>query len=265
MSSAGGSGTTGFRARLGQGEEALLGIFITIPRIEMVEIAGAAGFDFVLLDCEHGPQTIESLPALVAAANAAGVAAIVRPPDTRTQGIGAALDVGADAVMVPRVSGLEEARGVVAATRFPPSGTRGLHPAVRAAAYGLEEDFMNKEDARRGAIVMIEDLGAVAEIEEIASLPELDGLFIGPSDLSVDAGAPGQLDHPIVAAAIEKVLAAARENGVATGAFAGTPEAAAMWKRRGARLIALSSDLLTLSQGLRQDLKATRALFAADD
>ena len=112
---------------------------MTIPRIEIVEAIGADEFDFVILDCEHGPFGIDAVPALLAAARGCGMVAIVRTADERPQGVGAALDAGADGNLVPRITGVAAAERAVRATRLPPVGGRGVNPCVRAASYGARQ------------------------------------------------------------------------------------------------------------------------------
>lgn len=253
--------SAGLRATLEGGDCSLIGTFVTIPRVELVEALGAAGYDFVILDCEHGPFGIEALTPLIAAARGSGLVAIVRTPDTSPHIIGAALDVGADGVLSPRIPDLATADAVVRATRLPPTGDRGVNPFIRAASYGLDPEYLRTENSRRAAMIMIEDHGAVAQIEQIVALEELDCIFIGPFDLSAGAGAPGELDHPKVLSAVERTLQAARERRLATGAFAATPEAAAKWMEQGVNLIALSTDSAMASNGFRDSLQRARSLF----
>jgi 2-keto-3-deoxy-L-rhamnonate aldolase RhmA len=240
---------SGLRARLAENAQPLLATFVVIPRIEIVEALAAGGFDLVILDCEHGPYAIESVPPLVAAATAAGITAVVRVPDTREHAIGAALDAGADGVLVPRVTTPAAARAAVAAARFAPQGDRGANPYVRAGRYGTVADYFAVENARRAALLMIESLQAVDAIDEIAAIPSLDAVFLGPFDLSAAHGVPGQLDHPKVTAAITRVVDAARRHGVATAAFANSPDAAQRLRALGIEHIALGVDSKLVAEG----------------
>jgi 2-keto-3-deoxy-L-rhamnonate aldolase RhmA len=189
------------------------------------------------------------LPPLIAAATAAKIAAVVRVPDAREQAIGAALDAGADGVLVPRVNTAAAARASVAAARFAPDGERGANPYVRAGRYGTVADYFAVENAGRAALLMIESLQAVDEIDDIASIPGLDAVFLGPFDLSAGHGVPGQLDHPAVTAAISRVVEAARRHGVATAAFANSPDAGRRLRALGVDSIVLGVDSKLVAEG----------------
>jgi 4-hydroxy-2-oxoheptanedioate aldolase len=240
---------TGLRARLAEPERPLLATFVVIPRIEIVEALAASGFDLVILDCEHGPYAIESLPPLIAAAAAAGIYAVVRVPDAREQAIGAALDAGADGVLIPRLNSAAAARAAVAAARFAPQGDRGANPYVRAGRYGKVSEYFAVENARRATLLMIESLQALDEIDEITAIPGLDAVFLGPFDLSAGHGVPGQLDHHKVTADISRVVDAAGRHGVATAAFANSPDAGQRLRALGVGNIALGVDSKLAAEG----------------
>lgn len=242
---------TGFRARLHAREGPLLATFVTIPRIEIVEALAASGFHFVILDCEHGPYGIESLQPLVAAAAASGISAIVRVPDARPHPIGAVLDAGADGVLVPRVETAAAALAAVRAARFAPNGDRGANPYVRAGRYGTVADYFAVENSCRACLLMVESPQAIDEIDEIVRLPELDGVLLGPFDLSAGYGVPGKLDHPSVTDAISRVVSAANRHGVATAAFANSPSAALRLLAMGVEHIALQVDSKLIVEGFQ--------------
>lgn len=241
--------TTELRARLRAGGAPMLGTFVIVPRIEIVEALAGAGYDFVVLDCEHGPMSTPDLPPLIAAAQGAGLTTIVRVPDDRPNPIGAALDCGADGVLVPRIDGVAAAVAAVAAACFPPVGGRGANPYVRAGRYGADPDFFAAENERRSCFLMVESRAAVDQIDEIAAIEGLDGLFIGPFDLSASYEVPGQVDHPLVEGAIERVLHAANREALVTAAF--VPSAAVARERReqGIQLVALSVDTRLIADG----------------
>jgi 4-hydroxy-2-oxoheptanedioate aldolase len=171
---------------------------VILPRIEVVELAALAGFDAVILDQEHGPIGVEALPELVAAAQGAGLACVVRVPECRAKAIEAALDVGADAVLVPHVASADAARDAVAAARFAPDGRRGANPWVRAARYGALADFASEANDRCACLALVEETDGVAAIEDILAVPGLDAVFVGPVDLSHSLGYAGQPEHPAV-------------------------------------------------------------------
>ncbi len=209
-----GSAGPSFAARLRAGER-LLGPLLRMPNEVLVELTGLVGMDFVVVDTEHGPGDQIPLTAHLVAARAAGLAALVR--------VGAVgellrvLDLGADGVIYPHVGSVAQARAVVAATRYPPAGERGFATYSRSGRYGLAsaDAHLEHSAANTAVILMIEDAEGVAAAAEIAALDGVDGLFVGPADLSVSLGHPGQPGHPEVVAAIATVHAAARRAGKA--------------------------------------------------
>ena len=185
--------------------EPVFGVSVMIPSPQIVEMIGAAGFDWVLLDCEHGTLTLESVELMAMAAEAAGITAIARPA-TRSPGhILQVLDRGVMGVQVPHVNTAAEAREVIAAVKFHPLGKRGLAAGTRAAAYdshgGLADYVKAANDATLIAI-QLEDRPAIDNIDELLKVENIDVFFIGPSDLSQAMGHPGNPKAPEVAEAI---------------------------------------------------------------
>ena len=248
----------GLRERIERAGRPLLATFVIVPRLEVVEALAEAGFDAVVLDAEHGPFSVGELPPLVAAAQGAGLTTIVRVADERPQPIGAALDAGADGVLVPRIEGASNATTAVAAARFPPAGRRGANPFVRGGHYGADPGFLADDDARRACLVMVESRRAVEEIEAIAALPGLDGLFAGPFDLSAAYGVPGQVDHHEVEAAVERVVWAAARHGKVSAVFAPTPALARRRLAQGFDLVALSLDARLMAEAFAAAAAAVR-------
>ena len=248
---------TNLRRRLaGEGSVAT---FVIVPRVEIVELAALAGFDAVILDQEHGPIGVETLPPLVAAARGAGLACLVRVPEGRAKQIEAAFDVGADGVLVPHVSSSAAAADAVAHARFAPEGRRGANPYVRAAAYSANERFFSDANARAACLALVEGKQGVRAIGEILAVPGLDAVFIGPIDLSAALGTPGQPEHSTVIETVRGLVERGRERGVATAVFAPTPEAARRWLSLGVRLVALSVDTGLILGGFRAALAQLRA------
>jgi 2-keto-3-deoxy-L-rhamnonate aldolase RhmA len=229
----------------------LVGVFVIVPRIEVVEIAALAGYDLVVIDQEHGVATVTELPALILAAHGAGVFAVVRVPDERPHPIGAALDLGADGVLVPNVTSAATARSVVASARFPPDGTRGANPYVRAGAYATQANFFRTADRGAACIAMIERPDGVAAAEDIIAVPGLDAAFFGPVDLSMALGLAGDTEHPRVAESIRAGIAVGRRSGTAMGVFAANPASARSWIKEGARLAVLSVDTALMFRGFK--------------
>ncbi len=242
---------SGLRGALADPARRMLGTFVSIPRVEVVELVGAAGFDLIVLDAEHGPFGIESLTELVAAAQGAGMYAVVRVPESRPQAIGAVLDIGADGILVPHVVSGEGTSAIVAAARFAPAGTRSLHNGVRAARYGADADYFTAANLRTAVIVMCEDAEAVAAIEDLAAAPGADAIFVGPLDLSASLGYVGEPGHPDVVATIRRVLGVADAAGKAGSLMAADPADARRWLDGGARMVLVSVDTAMFLGALR--------------
>lgn len=238
---------------------ARFGIFIELPTPEPVEMAGWAGWDHCVIDCEHGPIDNAMLPQMLRAAR---IPAYVRVPNSSPEAIQGALDNGADGVIVPRLQSAAEAARVVEAARFFPSGKRGVNHMVRAARYSLEPvaEYLANAARRTRVIVQIETAGALDCVEDIAATAGLDELFIGPYDLSQALGIPGQvLDDKLLDAA-RRILKAAQANGLAVSAFVNSDEAARVWLSLGVDILHYSADTFLLAQAMRQTRERLRAL-----
>ena len=193
-----------FKQRLHK-RDPLLGFFISLPSPALVEMIAYAGFDFVIIDNEHGPMSVETIEHMVRAAEAAGIAALVRLPNPSY--ITQILDLGAAGIVVPHISTVEEAKAIVESAYFPPLGHRGVTTLSRAARHGFvpsAQYLANRADDTT-VIVIIEDVAAIPHVADIAALEGIDGLFVGPSDLSSSLNLPGQPGHPDVVAAITAI------------------------------------------------------------
>src|SRR6185503_9387208 len=170
------------------------------------EVIAGAGFDWILVDTEHAPNELPMVFSQLQALVAGSAAAVVRPAWNDTVLIKRLLDIGAQNLLVPYVQTPEEARAAVAATRYPPAGVRGVAVAPRANRYGRVKDYLEKADREICLLVQIETRLGLENIEAIAAVQGIDGLFIGPSDLSADLGHLGNPGHPAVREAIENAL-----------------------------------------------------------
>jgi 2-keto-3-deoxy-L-rhamnonate aldolase RhmA len=219
------------RARLRAGERGVGTMVAELRQPAVMQLLANAGFDFVIVDGEHGPFGPETVADLVRAAVACGVTPIVRVPGCDYTPIAQALDAGAQGVMVPRIMGVEDAAEAVAIATYPPEGRRGSamgrgHTLWRGAEVSAAMAAMN---ASRIVMIQIETLGALEASEQIAALPGVDVLFVGPNDLSIALGVPGQLGHPLVVEAIERVAAACRAAGVWSAVQMNTVDSAVRW------------------------------------
>ena len=211
------------KSKLAAGEPAF-GLSVMIPSPQVVESAAGLGFDWVLIDCEHGTIGVESMELMIMAAEAAGVTPIVRPRANGAADILQAMDRGAHGVQVPHVDDAERARAAVRAVKFHPLGERSLAAGTRASGYGLRgsmDDFIEEANRETLICVQIEDASALAHVDEILRVEGVDVFFLGPSDLSQSMGYPGNPKAPPVAKAIDETLARI----VAAGKTPGMPAA----------------------------------------
>lgn len=236
--------------------KAIVGCFIPYPCPELAEICGHLGFDFVLLDAEHGRLTEESVYHMVVAAEVAGTVPLVRVPFNHRQVILRYLDGGAAGVMIPQVQTPEEAAAAVEACRYYPAGRRGI-ASVRALDFGLRRplpEAIQQANETVLTIVQIESLAAVERLEEYLAIPGIDILFIGPNDLAQSMGYPGQPLHPAVQAKIDEIIQ--QVNGrKPLGTTAATPELALRQLERGFQMLATNTTAL-LAAGARALLQA---------
>jgi 4-hydroxy-2-oxoheptanedioate aldolase len=237
----------------------LTAVFSIIRSVEVVEIIGLAGFDAVILDMEHGPYGIDELGTLILAARARGLQPIVRVPRNEPALIGSVLDAGAAGILVPQVATPAEAQAVVAAARFAPQGARGANPWVRAADFDGSPAWFARANAEVAVLVMIEGRAGVENAGAIMATPGLDGVFLGPVDLSHALGVPGEIDHPDVVAKMQQVLADARGRSLAVAVFTPTAQGARAWLGRGASIVAVGVETGHLLRALKDLDAAARA------
>ena len=199
----------------------VFGVMLTFPAAPIVEMLGYMGFDWILLDNEHGSITVDTAEDVIRAAELTGIAPIVRPVANRPEVIAPFLDRGAWGVQVPHVNTREEAEAAVAACKYFPQGQRGSFSRGRPAQYGIggtpTKDYFAKANAETLVCLMLEEVEAIDNIAEIVTVKGVDVLFIGSGDLSQSMGYPGQQAHPEVLAVMEKGVKRIRDAGVAAG------------------------------------------------
>lgn len=234
-----------------------LGTFQCIGSALVSEILAMQGFDWVIVDMEHGVMDIQTAGDCVAAIRASGAVPFVRVQGNERTTIKRALDSGSMGVMVPMVNSAEEAREAVLSCRYPPEGMRGLGPG-RASQYGLEiADYLAAANREILVAVQVEHPAAVADIARIASVPGLDSVFIGPMDLSVSMG-HGLAGGPEVEAAIAQVLEETLRAGKIPGIYCKDAAVARVRIAQGFRLIGTGLDSIFLAAGAGSVLKAIR-------
>jgi 4-hydroxy-2-oxoheptanedioate aldolase len=232
----------GFRRRVLAGE-ALVGTFINLGSSVSTEICAIAGFDWLLIDLEHGSGSqADLLPQLQSVART-GTVPVVRVELPARAPVSRALDPGAGGIMFPRIGSAAEASEAVSYLRYPPDGVRGVAVQNRTGRFGQVSiaDLAAEDDDLVG-VIQVETLGALAEIEAIAAVEGVDVLFIGPGDLSYALGCPGRLDDPRYRDALTAVLAAAANSGISAGILVPNAAEARRHLELGFRFIAVGSD-----------------------
>ncbi len=222
------------KRKLMSGEPAF-GVSVMFPSPHVVDIVGRMGFDWVLIDCEHGSISVESVELMAMAAEAAGVTAIARPSVNSFEAIGQVMDRGVMGVQVPHVNTAEDARRAVEAVKYHPVGARSLAAGVRSSSYGQGmsmSDYAEVSNRETLVCVQIEDAEAVENIDEIVGVEGVDVFFVGPSDLSQSLGYPGRSDHPVVREAMEHVFGVITSAGKVSGS-AGDAGAAVRYRELG--------------------------------
>lgn len=240
-----------FRSRVLSGQP-LYGAFLMLASPLGAELAARAGFDWLVVDLEHGGGGEAELLAQLYAIETTGAAAIVRPASGERLRIGRALDLGAAGIMVPRLETVEEASEAVSFLRWPPDGVRGLALITRGARLGEvgHADVRSLNEQVLG-IIQVESGRAVDNAEAIAAIDGVDVLFVGPTDLSHSLGIPGQFDHPTFTDSLDRVVAACRRHGKSAGILLRRPSDLDRHLELGFRFIGLASDAAFVADGAR--------------
>ncbi len=254
------------KAKLKRGEVSL-GSWMSMAHVSIAEILASAGYDWVVIETEHTAIDNHEVLRLLPAIEHAGAVPLVRLAWNDAIQCKAVLDSGAAGVLVPMVNSRTEAELAVKAVKYPPMGTRGVGLA-RAQHYGERfAEYVAQANDSTLLIVQIEHVDAVRNIEEILDVPGIDGTFIGPYDLSMSMGLPGQLDHPDILQARRRVLEATKARGLAPGIHLVHPDRAvadiASVIAEGYQFIALGTDILFLGDSCRAVQRATAAAVSA--
>jgi 4-hydroxy-2-oxoheptanedioate aldolase len=256
------TGTRPFLATRIAGGDTTYGVIVKIPAPALVELVGHTGFDLVVIDTEHGNADDTELEHHLRAADSVGIPALVRVGGNDPLLILRALDAGAAGVIVPHVSDPEDAQSAVRAAHYPPTGSRGLALSTRAGRYGILPLHEHLANAAASTIVVaqVEDKHAVPRSAQIAATPGLNAVWIGPSDLSLSLGLPGQLAHPTVVGAIDHIAAEVTASlHCALCVLVDSTEQAVAWRQRGARIVLFSSTAILAGQ-----LRKVTDLMGAD-
>ncbi len=235
-----------------------------ISRLRSPEIAklyALAGFDFAFIDMEHSAFSLLTVADMVASSRSAGIVPIVRVPQGEYAYVSRVLDQGAQGVIVPRVNTPTEVSEIVSWMRYPPEGIRGFAATPGQTDYEIipPGEFIKATNRETLCVIQIERREALDNLDEMLSYPGIDVACLGYMDLSIDLGLPGQLNHPQMAAVIERIIAVAKRRGVAPGIIAPQMEPIIYWMEKGMRFISYSNDSLLLQEAATSAVRRLRA------
>jgi 4-hydroxy-2-oxoheptanedioate aldolase len=240
-----------FKQRLQSGE-AQIGLWLGLADPYCAELAANAGFDWLLIDGEHAPNDLRGLLGQLQAVAPYASQPVIRPVIGDTALIKQLLDIGAQTLLVPMVESAEQARELVRAMRYPPHGVRGVGSALaRASRWNSIPGYLDKADAQMCLLVQIENLEGLAKLDEIVAVEGVDGVFIGPADLSVSMGHCGTPGQPEVQAAIEDAIVRIGKAGKAAGILSADQSLARRYLELGAKFVAVGVDTTVLMRGLQ--------------
>ena len=245
-----------FKQRLRSGE-AQIGLWLGLADAYCAELAANAGFDWLLIDGEHAPNDLRTLLGQLQAVAPYPGQPVIRPVVGDTALIKQVLDIGVQTLLVPMVESADQARELVRAIHYPPQGVRGVGSALaRASRWNSIPGYLDKADEQMCLLVQIESREGLANLDAIAAVQGVDGVFIGPADLSASMGFRGNPGHPQVQAAIEDAIARIRQAGKAAGILSADEKLARRYIELGAAFVAVGVDTTVLMRGL-QTLAAT--------
>ncbi len=229
------------------------------------ELCGLCGYDWLLIDAEHAPNDLQSICKQLLAVESTPSHPVVRLVENNTALIKQVLDIGAQTILVPMVETAQQARDVVAATRYPPNGIRGVGTALaRAARWNHVEGYFADVERELCVLIQVESVNALRQLDEILAVDGVDGVFVGPADLAASMGLLGQLFHPDVTSAVEETLRRIRASGKAAGTLVVNRALAKRFEEKGANFIALGVDTLLLPGAAREILRSHKSSDAAD-
>ncbi|WP_281708128.1 HpcH/HpaI aldolase family protein [Phaeobacter italicus] len=240
-----------FKEALAKGERQI-GCWMSFADGQIAEIMGTCGFDWLVIDGEHAPNDIRSIRDQLIALTASPSHPVVRVPVGETWMIKQVLDAGAQTVLVPIVESADQARELVRACHYPPKGVRGVGAtAARATMFGSVSEYIQTADQEVCLLVQVENRAGIDALDEILQIEGIDGVFIGPADLSTDMGHQGNSAHPEVRAAIADAITRIKAAGIAPGILGVSEEATQAYLDMGAQFLAVGIDVLVLAQNAR--------------
>jgi 4-hydroxy-2-oxoheptanedioate aldolase len=226
-----------------------IGLWANLANSTTVEILAGAGFDWLLIDTEHAPADLENVLRQLQAVAAYPTTPVVRVPWNDMVAIKRYLDIGVQSLMIPQVNSAEEAKNAVAFTRFPPGGMRGVAGSTRASGYGRVRNYHREAEREICVLVQAESRRAIEEIEAIAAVDGVDGIFIGPADLHASFGYLGERAHEKMLPVIDDAIVRIGKAGKAAGILTDNEQHARRWLDLGALFVAVGSDVGLLARG----------------
>ncbi|NLY27563.1 MAG: 4-hydroxy-2-oxo-heptane-1,7-dioate aldolase [Alcaligenaceae bacterium] len=235
-----------FKRALAAGQHQL-GLWVSMCSPYAAEVVAGSGFDWLLFDTEHAPNDLQTVLGQLQASAPYPVSGIVRPTWNDPLQIKRYLDIGVQTLLIPYVQNAEEAAKAVAAMRYPPKGTRGVGGTQRASAFGRNPDYMKQCEDELCLLVQVETVEALNNLDAILAVDGVDGVFIGPADLSASMGYPGNMKHPQVQATIEDTLRRIKASGKAPGILSFDETLCRRYMELGTLFTAVGMDLAILA------------------
>ena len=236
----------------------VLGMFLSeIAHPNLIRVMQAAGADFVVVDCEHGYFDYSQVAAIAAVGSGFGFPVIVRIPSLKREYIQKYLDAGVDGVWVPMLETREQAEELVKFSKYSPMGKRGISTMRPHSDYnpGKLTEYTEKANARTMCFAQIETRKGAENAHEIATVPGLDGIFIGPNDMADDLGCMGDFNTPVMEETLQLIVDACKESGIPCGIVASNPEFLRKWAGRGMTMFSCDSELGLLKKGIQAMIK----------
>lgn len=235
-----------------------IGIWHMTRDTQITEMLGGCGFDWILIDCEHTPNSEADVLAKLQALNGSAIAPAVRPTHLNVAEIKRLLDIGAQTLIIPYIQTVEEAELAAAAVAYPPHGVRGVSGGSRSSQYGTVPGYFENARDEICLIVQIETVAAMEKLEEIAAVPGIDGVFIGPADLAASMGHPGNTSHPDVVEAILTAMRRIRAAGKPAGFLSADQELLDKVVEAGCVFTAVGIDFGLLQRAAKQRLESCK-------
>lgn len=233
--------------------KAVIGTWSVLPSAAVTNVLGAAGFDFVILDLEHGPASLESVEEMARAADSEQCTALVRVPVNEESWILRVLETGAPGVVVPHISTRTEAEQAVKAIKYAPEGERGMSPYTRSGGYvpGDPKQWTKDANEQTMCVLIVEGVEGLRNLEDICSVPGVDVVYLGIYDISQSLGYPGEVNHPEVVAQVEACVKTIKDKGLAAGCLVQNEAGMRAYLAKGFQLLAYAADCALLHEACK--------------